>query len=205
MLYSYDKEKENEYNCRVVGTDEAGRGPLAGPVVAAAVMLDLDDTIDEINDSKKLTAKKRDKLYDIILERVVSWKAVEISPAEIDEINILQASLKAMRESVEACEGWSLVLVDGNQYIPQIDHKKQLPVVKGDGTSASIAAASIIAKVTRDRIMEKYHDEYPQYDFASHKGYPTVKHREAVKKYGLSPIHRKSFCRNIISQIELPL
>ena len=203
-LYDFDKKVESENNALVIGTDEAGRGPLAGPVVAAAVRLDLTNPIQGINDSKKLTAKKRDTLYTEIIEKAISYSISISKPLEIDKINILQASLLSMYKSSLKLEcDWSLILVDGNQLIKQIPKDKQITVVKGDAKSASIAAASILAKVTRDRIMEEYHLKYPEYGFNSHKGYPTKKHIEVIKDIGICDIHRKSFCEKFLLQTEL--
>lgn len=205
-LYTFDRSIEDKCDCIVIGTDEVGRGPLAGPVMAAAVRLDLQKPIDGITDSKKLSAKKREILYDQITTEAIDWAVSEVSPKEIDRINILQASLKAMHLSIDQLSTpWSKVLVDGNKLINTIDSCKQKTVIKGDNKSASIAAASIIAKVTRDRLMIKYHDQYPEYGFNAHKGYPTAKHRECVKQYGITPIHRKTFCEKFLIQTELLL
>jgi len=197
-LYRHDILAARESSARVAGIDEAGRGPLAGPVVAAAVILDLDNPIDGVNDSKKLTAHKRDKLYDMIISSGCAYGVGISTPQEIDGMNILQATFLAMRRALEALGGYGLLLVDGNQYIAGISRDIQRPIVGGDAKSASIAAASIVAKVTRDRIMEDYHREYPQYDFAKHKGYGTKYHREMIARHGLSSIHRKTFCGNVI-------
>ncbi len=203
-LYEFDISIEKDTGKTVIGTDEAGRGPLAGPVVAASVKLDLSNPIEGLNDSKKLSAKKRDLLYDQIIQKAISWSVSLGSPEEIDKINILQSSLLSMYRSSQDlnCE-WSLLLVDGNKKIPQLNSDSQKTIIKGDSKSASIAAASIIAKVTRDRIMEKYHLEYPEYNLESHKGYPTKAHIETISKIGITPIHRKSFCEKFITQIEL--
>lgn len=193
--YEEDAEKHG-YKC-IAGVDEAGRGPLAGPVYAAAVILPFGLEIQGINDSKKLTAKKRDELYDVIKEAAIAYAVVSCDEKIIDEINILQAALKAMREAVmDLAVVPDLVLIDGNKK-PDLPMDAQA-IVKGDGKSASIAAASILAKVSRDRFMEQMHEKYPQYNFAKHKGYPTKEHREAVIKYGACPIHRKSFLGNIL-------
>ncbi len=205
-LYTFDRSIEEKRLCRVAGIDEAGRGPLAGPVVAAAVQLDLSNPIPGINDSKKLSAQKREALYDIITAQALAWSVASVSPEEIDRINILQASLRAMKIALDTLNTqWSMALIDGNQPLHALSPDQQLTLVKGDGKSASIAAASIIAKVTRDRIMRKYHTQYSEYGFDSHKGYPTEKHRTCVRKYGLSPIHRKTFCEKILTQTELNL
>lgn len=175
-----------------MGVDEAGRGPLAGPVVAAAVMLPLGVEIPYLNDSKKLTPKKRDALFDIIKQQALDYSISVVDAKIIDEINILRASLLAMKNAVESLKVVpSICLIDGNQKADIA--LKQLTVVGGDAKSASIAAASILAKVTRDRLMENYAKLYPQYGFEKHKGYGTKVHIEALKKYGKCPIHRLSF------------
>ena len=203
-LYSFDLSKEREQKCSVIGTDEAGRGPLAGPVVAAAVQLDLSNPIVGINDSKKLSAKKRDLLYNKICSQAISWSIGLASVEEIDRINILQASLLAMKRALdESNTQSSLVLIDGNKTISDLSGRRQFSIIAGDSISASIAAASIVAKVTRDRIMIQYHKKYPEYGFDANKGYPTKEHRRRVHKYGLSPIHRKSFCERLLIQTEL--
>ena len=203
-LYSFDLSIEKEQNCSVIGTDEAGRGPLAGPVVAAAVQLDLSNPIEGINDSKKLSAKKRELLYNKISSQAISWSIGHASPEEIDSINILQASLLAMKRALDNLNTQSsLVLIDGNKTINDLSRIRQFSIINGDCISASIAAASIVAKVTRDRLMMKYHEKYPEYSFDTNKGYPTKEHRKRVLKYGLTPIHRKSFCERILTQIEL--
>ncbi len=205
-LYTFDKSIEKESNCRVIGTDEAGRGPLAGPVVAAAVQLDLLDPIDGIDDSKKISSTKRNLLYDIITKRAISWAVGYAEPKEIDRINILQASLAAMKRAIDGLNcPWSMTLVDGNKMINEIALDRQRTIVKGDSKSASIAAASIVAKVTRDRLMEKYHKQYPEYGFDRHKGYPTREHKKMVIQNNMCPIHRKSFCEKFMIQTELPL
>ncbi len=202
-LYAFDTLAQLERGCRVVGLDEAGRGPLAGPVVAAAVMLDLGDPIDGIFDSKQLSPVKRELLYGRITARAVAWSQAAASVEEIEELNILQASLLAMRRALMGINApWSLALVDGNQGIPALPGERQRTVVAGDAKSASIAAASIIAKVTRDRIMAEYNGHYPGYEFSLHKGYGTALHRDRIKKLGLCPIHRRSFCAGIIAQTE---
>ena len=191
-----DIEKEKNalgYNF-VCGCDEAGRGPLCGPVVAAAVILAPDTEIDGLNDSKKLSEKKRDILFDIIKEKAVAYAIAEASPAEIDEINILNASMLAMRRAVDALAVKAdFALIDGN-----CSRGFTIPtetVVKGDAKSSSIAAASILAKVTRDRQCKELDELYPEYGIAKHKGYPTKDHMDAVKKHGPSPIHRRSFLK----------
>ncbi len=205
-LYEFDRILSQEVSGTIIGTDEAGRGPLAGPVVAAAVILDLANPIDGIDDSKKISPSKREKLYDIVTEQSIAWAVSIVDAQEIDTLNILQASLTAMKRAVDSItKPWSLLLVDGNKMVGEIPTEKQRTIVKGDSKSASIAAASIVAKVTRDRIMEEYHTSFPLYEFGKHKGYPTQKHRELVALHGLCPIHRKSFCEKFILQTELPL
>lgn len=177
---------------RYAGVDEAGRGPLAGPVVAAAVVLDPDNPIVGINDSKKLTAKQRENLVPLIQEQALAYAVTEASVEEIDEINILQASLLAMSRAVSCLSVVpDEVRVDG-PHCPRLS----MPVsgiIKGDQKDAAIAAASILAKVERDRIMVEYHQLYPEYGFASHKGYPTALHRSALEVHGITDIHRKSY------------
>ncbi len=205
-LYNFDISIEKERNCSVIGTDEAGRGPLAGPVVAAAVQLDLSDPIEGINDSKKLSAEKRELLYNKITSQAVSWAVGHATTEEIDDINILQASLRAMKRALDNSNTqWSMALIDGNRTINDFPDACQCAIIGGDCRSASIAAASIIAKVTRDRLMMEYHKKYPQYGFNTNKGYPTKEHRKRVLEYGLTPIHRKSFCEKLLTQTELNL
>lgn len=179
------------------GVDEVGRGPLAGNVVAACVILDFQaKPIQGLNDSKKLTEAVREELYGEIRERAFAYGVGECSPEEIDRYNILRASLLAMRRALEAMGvPPGLLLVDGNQRIPDV-RWAQRTVVKGDGLSASIAAASILAKVTRDRQMVALHASYPEYGFDGHKGYATQVHRDAIRKHGLTPLHRRSFCES---------
>lgn len=178
----------------VCGVDEAGRGPLAGPVCAAAVILPRGLDIPGLNDSKKLTAKRREALYDIITEQALAYGIAFASEQEIDEINILQATFLAMeRAMAQLAPPPELALIDGNR-----SKDFGLPVrtiVKGDSLSASIAAASILAKVTRDRLMEQYDEQYPQYGFAVHKGYGTKRHYAALREYGPCPIHRQTFLK----------
>ncbi|MCI6731648.1 MAG: ribonuclease HII [Lachnospiraceae bacterium] len=179
----------------LAGIDEAGRGPLAGPVVAAAVIMPPDCKILYINDSKKLSAAKREELFDRIMDEAVAVGIGISSPGRIDEINILQATYEAMRTAVAELETVPAVLVNDAVIIPQIAIP-QKPVIKGDAKCYSIAAASIIAKVTRDRMMIQYDELYPEYGFAGHKGYGSAAHIEALKKYGPCPIHRQSFIGN---------
>ena len=177
---------------RVAGLDEAGRGPLAGPVVAAAVVLPTGFPVSDINDSKKLTSKKRERLFDHIYAHADAVGIGMIDALEIDRINILRASLSAMTLAVENLNpSPDFLLVDGKFSIPS--EIPQLPIIKGDTLSISISAASIVAKVTRDRMMERYHQDYPQFGFDRHKGYPTRAHRDAIMQFGPCPIHRQSF------------
>lgn len=190
-------EKKYEYRGYVCGIDEVGRGPLAGPVVAAAVILPKDSQILYLNDSKKLTEKKREELYDVIMEQAVAVGIGMVSPQRIDEINILQATYEAMREAINKLDVMPAVLLNDAVTIPGVSIF-QVPIVKGDSKSVSIAAASIIAKVTRDRLMVEYDQMMPGYDFASNKGYGTAVHIEALKKIGPTPIHRKTFIKNFV-------
>lgn len=185
---------ENGFNC-ICGVDEAGRGPLAGPVCAAAVILPKDVIIDGVNDSKKLSEKKRDLLYDKIKSEALDYSIAFASEKEIDELNILQATFLAMKRAVDGLKvkpDW--VMVDGNK-MPPIDTNGET-VIKGDAQSASIACASILAKVTRDRLMLEKAEKYPQYQFEKHKGYGTKLHYEMLDKYGASEIHRQTFLRS---------
>lgn len=176
----------------VAGVDEVGRGPLAGDVVTAAVILDPAKPIEGLNDSKKLTEKKRDNLFELICENAMSWSIARASVSEIDELNILQASLLAMKRAVDSLHIQpEHVLVDGNK-LPQWNYSAEA-VVKGDARVAAIAAASILAKVTRDREMAAYDKQYPGYGFVKHKGYPTQQHRDALQVLGVTPIHRSSY------------
>lgn len=199
MDYSFEKEAILNGAKAVCGVDEAGRGPLAGPVFAAAVILPLDCEIDGLNDSKKLTEKKRDELFDVIIEKAVAYGIASVDEKTIDEINILQADFLAMRKAVEMLSGKAnFALIDGNQY-PNTG-VKELAIVKGDSKSPSIAAASILAKVSRDRFMKELDKQYPEYQFAKHKGYGTKLHYECIEKYGVSPVHRKTFLKKIIGE-----
>ena len=191
------KKYEYEHLGYLCGIDEVGRGPLAGPVVACAVILPKDCDILWLNDSKKLTAKKREELYDVILERAVSVGIGMASPERIDEINILQATYEAMRQAVSRRSVQPQLLLNDAVTIPEIQIP-QVPIIKGDAKSVSIAAASIVAKVTRDRMMEEYDKVLPEYGFASNKGYGSAAHIEALKKYGPSPIHRKTFITHFV-------
>ncbi|AJI72786.1 ribonuclease H [Francisella tularensis subsp. novicida GA99-3548] len=176
----------------ILGIDEAGRGPLSGPVVAAGVILDQDKIIDGLADSKKLTEKKRQSLYQQIITHAKAYTIVEISPQQIDELNILQATLKAMHQVANNLERqFDKVLVDGNK-LPNWNYNSEA-IVKGDSKIIEISAASILAKVHRDNICLEHDRLYPQYGFAKHKGYPTKEHLENIKKYGVLDIHRKSY------------
>ena len=184
---------ENPIAKLVAGVDEAGRGPLAGSVVAAAVILDENFPIEGLTDSKKLSATRRGTLELTIKQRAKAWAIAESSQHEVDEINILQASLLAMKRAVLALElKPGQVLVDGNQ-LPQLDGYQMLAIVKGDLSEPCISAASILAKQFRDRQMLELDQLYPQYQFARHKGYPTALHRQLLKEHGVSPVHRRSF------------
>ena len=191
-LWYFEKEAACEGCRNIAGIDEAGRGPLAGPVVSAAVILPpaFDDS--EVTDSKKLSPKKRERLYDLIYDQATAVGIGIVDAVEIDRINILQASLLSMAMAVtnlDPCPDF--LLIDGIFGIAS--ELPQKPIPKGDALSISIAAASIVAKVSRDRLMQKYHHYYPQFDFPRHKGYPTKLHKAAIRKFGYSPIHRKSF------------
>ncbi len=179
----------------ICGIDEVGRGPLAGPVVAGAVILPKECDILYINDSKQLSEKKREELYDIIMEKAVSCAVGYATPERIDEINILQATYEAMRDAISHLNVVPDILLNDAVTIPGVN-MKQIPIIKGDAKSISIGAASIIAKVTRDRLMVEYDKVFPEYDFAGNKGYGSAAHIEALKKYGPTPIHRRSFIKN---------
>ena len=186
--------KDYQYIC---GVDEAGRGPLCGPVAAAAVIMPKDSRIEGVNDSKKLTEKKREVLYEQIIKEAIAYHVCLIDNEEIDEINILNATLKAMETAINNLTVKAdFALIDGNRN-KGITTPNQM-VVKGDSKSYSIACASILAKVTRDRLMEEYDEKYPEYGFLKHKGYGTKAHYEAIEKYGITPIHRKTFLKKIL-------
>ena len=190
-------EREYEHLGYVCGIDEVGRGPLAGPVVACAVILPKDCQILYINDSKKLSAAKREELYQEIEKEAVGIGLGMASPARIDEINILNATYEAMRMAISKLPVRPQILLNDAVTIPQVEIP-QVPIIKGDAKSVSIAAASVVAKVTRDRMMVEYDKQMPEYGFASNKGYGAAAHIEALKKYGPSPIHRQSFIGNFI-------
>ena len=195
------REFENKYSdlAYVAGIDEAGRGPLAGPVVAAAVILPKDIFLPFLNDSKKVTEKRRDVLFDEIKQNAIAYGIGIASNTLIDEINILQATYEAMREAINSLEKTPDVLLVDAVHIPDINIK-QVGIVKGDAKSVNIAAASILAKVTRDRLMAEYDKIYPEYGFASNKGYGTATHIAALKEIGPCAIHRKSFIGNFVSE-----
>lgn len=195
-MREFEKRYGDEFFC-ICGIDEAGRGPLAGPVVAGAVVLPKDCEILYLNDSKKLTAKRRDELFEEIKDKAVSYGIGMSSPARIDEINILQATYEAMAHAVEDLSVVPDLLLNDAVTIPQIPIK-QVGIIKGDAKSVSIAAASIMAKVTRDRLMVEYAELYPEYGFEGHKGYGSAAHIEAIKKFGPCPIHRRTFIKNFI-------
>ncbi len=191
--------KQNGYKL-VCGVDEAGRGPLAGPVCAAAVILPENCEIEGLNDSKKLTEKKRDALYDVIIEKAVGFSVAYGTLEEIEEYNILNATFLAMNRAIEGLNiPADFALIDGNRVPTGIKIPCET-VVKGDALSCSIAAASILAKVTRDRLLLEYAEQYPEYGFEKHKGYGTAAHYEAIKKYGVLPIHRLSFLKSFFEE-----
>ena len=197
-LKEMEKELYGKGFQRIAGIDEAGRGPLAGPVVVAGVIMPQDSMIEGVNDSKKVSEKKREKLYDAIIEEAISYSVAIIGQDVIDEINILNATKQGVTKVVEGLEVKpDLILVDALTHIDT----KGIPydaIIKGDAKCYNIAAASILAKVTRDRIMRQWDEIYPQYGFLAHKGYGTAKHIAAIKEYGLCPIHRRSFTKNFV-------
>lgn len=181
----------------VCGVDEAGRGPLAGPVCAAAVILDPDTELEGVNDSKKLSEKKREALYDVICSKALAYSIAFATVEEIEEYNILNATYLAMNRAIEGLKiKADFALIDGNR-VPKDIKTECRTVVKGDAKSLSIAAASILAKVTRDRLLLEYDKKYPEYNFAKHKGYGTVEHMEAIRKFGPSEVHRPSFLKKL--------
>lgn len=192
----FEKEALAKGYKSVCGVDEAGRGPLAGPVCAAAVILPEGVIIDGVNDSKKLSEKKRESLFDVIREQALSYSIAYATVDEIEEINILNATMLAMRRAIDGLDiKADYAMIDGNK-IPPFDIDAEC-IVKGDAISMSIACASILAKVSRDRLLYKYAEEYPMYGFDKHKGYGTKVHREAILKYGPCPYHRKSFLKKL--------
>ncbi|MBQ2057873.1 MAG: ribonuclease HII [Oscillospiraceae bacterium] len=195
-LWSIERELAADGKKLIAGVDEAGRGPLAGPVCAAACVLPFGIEVEGLNDSKKLTEKQRERLYGIITEKAEAWAVGFASPEEIDEVNILNATYLAMNRAVKALGlEPDISIVDGNR--SEGLEFSNITVVKGDGKSASVAAASIIAKVTRDRLMLTFAEKYPQYAFEKHKGYPTALHYERLREYGPCEIHRKSFLKKM--------
>lgn len=197
----YENEAKNKGYTVICGIDEAGRGPLAGPVFASAVILPEGHIIEGVNDSKKLSEKRREALYNKIIDECVCYSIGTASEKEIDQINILQATFLAMKRAVDGLEiKPDLALVDGNR-VPPLNTDVET-IVKGDGKSASIAAASIIAKVARDRYMLKLAEQYPQYEFERHKGYPTKLHYEKIYEYGISDVHRISFLKKVLENNE---
>lgn len=200
MMKTYEKKYAN---CQLIcGIDEVGRGPLAGPVVAGAVILPKDCNILYLNDSKQLSEKKREELYEVIMQEAVSVGIGYASQERIDQINILQATYEAMRQAISKLSVKPDILLNDAVTIPRVSIR-QVPIIKGDAQSVSIAAASIVAKVTRDRLMVEYDRVYPEYHFADNKGYGATVHIEALKKYGASPIHRKSFIKNFVDEEEM--
>ncbi len=193
------KEFERKYeDCALIcGVDEAGRGPLAGPVAAGAAILPRDCTILYLNDSKKLTEKRREELFEEIKEKAVAWSVGIAGPERIDEINILKATYEAMRNAIAGLKTLPDLLLNDAVTIPGITIR-QIPIIKGDAKSVSIAAASILAKVTRDHMMIEYDKLFPEYGFAKNKGYGTAVHIEALKNFGPTPIHRKTFIKNFV-------
>lgn len=189
-----EKYREYDYIC---GIDEVGRGPLAGPVVAGAAILPRDCRILYVNDSKQLSEKKREELYEIIMEKAVACAVGYATPERIDEINILRATYEAMREAIGKLTPQPQILLNDAVTIPGVNIR-QIPIIKGDAKSITIGAASIIAKVTRDRLMVEYDKVFPEYDFAGNKGYGSAAHIEALRKYGPTPIHRRSFIKNFL-------
>lgn len=200
MDYSFEENAVSKGFKTICGIDEAGRGPLAGPVYAAAVILPLGLEITGLNDSKKLSEKKREELFDVICEKAVDFSIGIADEKEIDEINILNATFLAMKRAVDGLKiKPDYALIDGNRY-PRIDGVTEETIVKGDGKSMSVAAASILAKVSRDRYMLEIAEKYPQYCFEKHKGYGTKLHYEMLEKYGISPVHRKSFLKKLLGE-----
>lgn len=199
MNYDFEKQAIADGYKLVCGIDEAGRGPLCGPVCAAAVILPLDCEIEGINDSKKLSEKKREMLFDIITEKAIAYAVYMADAQTIDQINILQATFLAMRNAVEGLSVKpDVALIDGNGK-PGLDIEERT-IVKGDAKSVSIAAASILAKVSRDRYMLEMDKQYPEYQFAKHKGYGTKLHYEMLAEHGVSPIHRRTFLKKILGE-----
>jgi len=201
-LKAFDKKYLSKEVKFLAGVDEAGRGPLAGPVVAAAVIFNKETNIKGVNDSKQLTENQREDLFEKIISSALSYSVSIVDHDIIDEINILNATMLAMKQAVESLEiKPDLVLVDGNKAFEY--NSPVIPIVKGDSKSFSIAAASILAKVTRDRLMKNLAVDYPEYFWEQNKGYPTKQHRDIIKKIGPSPLHRKTFLKNILSEQQI--
>ena len=194
-------EKEHEDCALICGIDEAGRGPLAGPVVAGAVILPKNSRILYLNDSKKLSEKRREELFVRIQKEALAWSVGMAGPERIDEINILQATYEAMRKAIQGLPQKPDLLLNDAVTIPDVEIV-QIPIVKGDAKSLSIAAASILAKVTRDHMMMEYDKIYPEYGFGKHKGYGTAAHMEATRRFGPCPIHRRTFIKKIVGEDE---
>ena len=197
-MLRYERQLADEGYKYIAGVDEAGRGPLAGPVVVAAVVMPLDKLIEGVNDSKKLSAKKREALYELIMQSALSVKVSVIPHEIIDEINILNATKRGMLECINGLEHADVALIDAVKLQAQIP---TLPIIHGDALSYSIAAASIVAKVTRDKLMLEYDKLYPQYNFGKHKGYGTAEHIKMLKEYGPCTIHRRSFIKNFVIKV----
>lgn len=194
-MFEYERQMQQAGYEFIAGIDEAGRGPLAGPVVVASVIMPLDNPIEGVNDSKKLSAKKRDMLYDMIVERAIDMHVAIVSAQIIDEINILNATKRGMLECINKLKQVDCVLIDAVKLDTDV---KTLSIIHGDALSYSIAAASIVAKVTRDRLMLEYDKQYPAYNFAKHKGYGTAEHIRLLKEHGACPIHRRSFIGHFV-------
>ena len=199
MTWEYEEKAWANGYSSVCGVDEAGRGPVAGPVCAAAVILPAEIVIEGLNDSKKLSEKKREKLFDEITENALAWSVSLVDERVIDEINILQATYEAMRQAIEKLNPQPAVLLNDAVRIPQVAIQ-QVPIIKGDAKSVSIAAASIVAKVTRDRMMEQYEEVFPGYGFARNKGYGSKEHIEALQTMGPTAIHRRSFIGHFVKE-----
>jgi ribonuclease HII len=199
LINAFENEGYKNGYTLIGGIDEAGRGPLAGPVVAAVVVFEPNTKIEGINDSKKLSEQKRNELFDIIKEKALDYGIGIVSNEEIDEFNILNATYMAMKKAINSLKNTPDYLLIDAATIPDIDIA-QKPIIKGDSKSISIAAASILAKVTRDNLMYQYDEIYPEYGFRGHKGYGTKEHYEAIESVGITPIHRKSFLKNILGR-----
>ena len=198
LLKAHEQELHHKGMKYVCGIDEAGRGPLAGPVVVASVIMREDSFIEGVNDSKKISEKKRERIYEQIIEEAVAWSVAIIDQKEIDQLNILNATKKGVTTSIQGLtQKPDIILVDALEHINTLGIPYE-PIVKGDAKMYSIAAASIIAKVTRDRIMREWDEIYPQYEFAQNKGYGTAKHIAAIREYGICPLHRHSFVKNFV-------